>query len=132
MTFKRVEYFTGCLPQRFIDKNVPNCPICKSSNPHWMLNEKVIDVPRYLFKCQNCACTISSPIADVYNFSRAILTSIGCSKEYAEKIRGTIKLKIESVGYTQTSSININIDTEIKLADLEKFIEQMEKSCNAS
>jgi hypothetical protein len=121
MTFKRVEYFTGCLPQRFIDKNVPNCPTCESSNPHWTLSEKVIDVPRYLFKCQNCACIISSPISDVNNFSRAILTSIGCSKEYVEKIRGTIKLKIESVGDTQTACVNSN--TEIKLTDLESFIE---------
>ena len=116
MTFKRVEYFTGCLPQRFIDKNVPNCPICKSSNPHWTLNEKVIDVPRYLFKCQNCACIISSPISEVDSFSRAILTSIGCSKEYVEKIQGTIKLKIEYVGYEQKTSMNV--DTEITLADL--------------
>lgn len=53
MGFKRMEGFTGSVPQKFIDNNVLICPMCGTKNPHWGIDMKMqmkLEGNLYLFK----------------------------------------------------------------------------------
>jgi hypothetical protein len=116
MTFKRVDGFVGCMSQRFIDRNVPTCPICGSCAPCWTIDEVVTGVAKYLFKCEVCNCILSSSISDVSSYSRAALAAAGSSKFYLRKIRRAVKMRIEHAGNLKPT--NISDDLEITLEEL--------------
>ena len=84
MAFKRFEGFTGSVPQRFIDNNVPICPFCGSRFPHWALDMKMqmkMEGNLYLFQCEQCKGILSSPVPDVTGYNNTMLTTTGLMKK---------------------------------------------------
>lgn len=101
MAFKRMEGFAGSVPQGFIDRNVPICPMCGTSNPHWAINQKMqmkLEGNLYLFQCEQCKGVLSSPVPDVTGFNNTILTTTGLLKKFSGKKNGVIYLKVYDAG----------------------------------
>lgn len=101
MSFKRMEGFTGSVPQGFIDRNVKICPLCGTDFPHWSLSQKMqmkLEGNLYLFKCEQCGCIISSPVADVTGYNNTVITTTGLLKRMSGKKNGVIYMKIQDAG----------------------------------
>ncbi len=122
MAYKRYEGFSGSIPQRFIDKRVPKCPMCGTDNPHWSLTQtfEFTKLNRYLFKCEKCGCILSASVADVSGIGRTPLSTIGLAKAFSGKKVGTIYMKIDDVGTMQTTKLHegkeISLEELIKMA----------------
>ena len=63
MSFKRMEVFSGSVPQKFADNRIPKCPMCGTDNPHWSIDmrrgkmmslDSEENATKYLFKCEKC------------------------------------------------------------------------------
>ena len=109
MGFKRMEGFSGSVPQKFIDNNVKKCPMCGTDMPHWAIDMKMqmkLEGNLYLFQCEKCHCVISSPVPDVTGFNNSVLTTTGLLKKLSGKKNGVIYLKIQDVGTAQTTKIH--------------------------
>lgn len=106
MAFKRMEGFSGSIPQRFIDNNVLKCPMCGTTNPHWTIDMKMqmkLEGNLYLFKCEQCDCIISATVPDVTGYNNTALTTTGLFKKMSGKKIGTIYMRIQDVGNAQTT-----------------------------
>ncbi|MCD7947549.1 MAG: hypothetical protein LUG13_04525 [Oscillospiraceae bacterium] len=94
MAFKRMEGFTGSIPQKFADERIPKCPVCKTDHPHWALDQEKgktfsfdpeQNAHKYLLKCEQCGCIIRTPVTDVVGVGRSSLLSW---QGVAKKMRG--------------------------------------------
>lgn len=66
MAFRRYKGFFGSMPQRFIDDNLPICPIC-GEEAKWTLEQKfIISGVRYRYKCTACNAIISLARKDIF------------------------------------------------------------------
>ncbi len=105
MSFKRMDGFMGSVPQGFIDRNVPRCPMCKSNNPHRAIDMKMqlkLEGNLYLFQCERCGCVLSAPVPDVTGDNNTILTTTGLLKKLGGKKNGVIYMKIQDSGTAQS------------------------------
>jgi hypothetical protein len=69
MAFKRQEEIPGEFAQRFIDKGLPVCPLCRTTNPCWTIDAKPGFLKtKYLFKCSECEAIISTSVEDAICF----------------------------------------------------------------
>lgn len=108
MAFKRMEGFAGSVPQRFIDNNVPKCPMCGSAKPHWAIDMKMqmkLEGNLYLFQCEECGCVITATVPDVTGFNNTMLTTTGLIKKLSGKKNGIIYMKIRDVGSAQATKM---------------------------
>ena len=123
MSFKRMEGFSGSIPQKFIDTRVPKCPMCGTTNPHWSLDQIFGMVNRYLFKCEQCECILSATMPDVTGVSRTPLSTFGLLKMASGKKVSTIYMKIDHVGKMQTT--NFHQGKEISLEEINDMANQI-------
>lgn len=115
MAFKRMEGFTGSVPQKFADQKIPKCPMCGTNNPHWSIDERMgkmfsfdpeENAHKYLFKCEQCGCILRVPVTDVVGVGRsALLSWQGVAKKMHGKETGAIYVTIEDVGNAQTTQL---------------------------
>ncbi|MBO5454486.1 MAG: hypothetical protein J6A69_11100 [Clostridia bacterium] len=111
--FRRCDGFTGSIPQKFIDSNLPKCPMCGSTDPYWMLKDKMtFTEKRMLFRCDKCGCILSASQADFTGFSKSkvgLLTTAGAMNAILKKSSGknvnTVYIKVEEVGSAQTTKL---------------------------
>lgn len=109
-----MEGFVGSIPQKFIDKNVPICPMCGTKEPHWSLNQKMgFTSNRYLFKCEKCNCILSATVGDVTGFDRTALSTTGLIKMLSGKKTSTIYMNIDDVGTMQVTQTHKNKEVEL-------------------
>lgn len=116
MSFKRMEGFSGSIPQKFIDNNVEKCPMCGTDNPHWAIDMKMqlkLEGNLYLFKCEQCGCILSATVPDVTGFGRSIVTSMGLIKKFSGKKVGTIYMKVVDVGSAQATNLYLGKEMEL-------------------
>ena len=125
MSFKRYDGFIGSIPQKFIDNNVPKCPMCGSENPHWTIDEQMglIQLTRYLYKCESCDCILSATVSDVTGIGRTALSSVGLMKALSGKKIGTIYMKIDNVGKFQATKLHEG--KEISLSELVQMAKEL-------
>ena len=122
MAFKRMEGFAGSVPQGFIDRNLKICPFCGSSNPHWALDQKMqmkLEGNLYLFKCEQCDCIISSPVADVTGFNKTALTTTGLLKKMSGKKNNEIYMRLYNPGSNE--GLDENVGREYTLSELNEM-----------
>lgn len=115
MAFKRMEGFSGSVPQKFADNRIPKCPMCGTDNPHWsidMRRGKMMSLDpkenanKYLFKCEKCNCILRVPVTDVVGVGRsALLSWQGVAKKAHGKDTKSIYVTVEDVGEAQTTEI---------------------------
>ena len=95
--FRRCDGFTGSIPQKFIDSNLPKCPMCGSTDPYWMLKDKMtFTEKRMLFRCDKCGCILSASQADFTGFSKSkvgLLTTAG-AMNFTEGIMTTLGINL--------------------------------------
>ena len=108
--FAHMDGFCGSVPQNFMDRTFPRCPICCSLDPYWNLSEHIQMTWKgnlFLFKCSHCQGIISMSKADVASLQNGALSmvaskSIGVTnmaiKAASGKQAGVIYAVIESVG----------------------------------
>ncbi len=105
--FKRYDGFTGSIPQKFADANIPNCPLCGSGDPHWTLKQKMeLTATRVMFKCSKCDGILSATQDDftgaTKSTARAFVSTAGLinalSKKHDGKDLKTVYVKIEDLG----------------------------------
>lgn len=109
MAFKRMEGFAGSVPQKFIDQNVPKCPMCGTTEPHWAIDMKMqmkLEGNLYLFQCEKCKCVLASPVPDVTGFNNTMLTTTGLIKKLSGKKNGVIYIRVRDVGTAQVTKIH--------------------------
>lgn len=123
MAFKRMEGFSGSIPQKFIDNKVPKCPMCGTTNPHWAIDQKMGWLNKYLFKCEQCNCILSATVADISGLGRSVITTIGLAKAIGGKKASTIYMKIDDVGNMQTTKLHEG--KEIELEKLNQMAEEL-------
>ena len=119
MAFKRMEGFAGSVPQGFIDRNIPKCPLCGSTNPHWAIDQKMqmkMEGNLYLFQCEQCKGVLSSPVPDVTGFNNTALTTTGLLKRLSGKKNGVVYLRIYNAG--NNSDLANSIGKEYTLQEL--------------
>ncbi len=124
MAFKRMEGFAGSVPQGFIDRNVPICPLCGSRYPHWALDQKMqmkLEGNLYLFQCEQCKGVLSSPVPDVTGYNNTMITTTGLLKKMSGKENGVIYMRVEDAG---TSGCNEFLGREFKLQELNAIASQ--------
>lgn len=110
--FHRADGFVGSVPQKFVDRTFPRCPICCSSEPHWTIaqhNQMSWKGNLYLFKCSHCDGIISMSMPDVTtlgNGAGGVVAnpSVGLvnlmAKSSSGKEAGAVYAVIESVGHS--------------------------------
>ena len=73
MKFERFTGLVGCMPQNFVDKSIPVCPMCKLSSP-WILHVaqkfvKLFPVQKqdhtYHVKCEHCGMVMHTVIHQI-------------------------------------------------------------------
>ena len=115
MAFKRMEGFAGSVPQKFADNRIPKCPMCGTTNPHWLIDERrgkmmsfdpEENANKYLFQCERCKCILRVPVTDVVGVGRsALLSWQGLAKKTRGKQTNAIYITIEDVGKMQTTEL---------------------------
>ena len=133
MGFKRHDGFSGSIPQKFIDSNLLNCPICGSTHPHWSLDMKMkldFEGNKYLFKCEDCGCILSARVPDVVGINKTALTTTGLIKKFKGKKNSVTYMTIEDIG-TQTNMMDY-IGVEMPLNDIVSlgFNQNQPSACN--
>jgi len=106
MAFKRMDGFMGSVPQRFIDNNMRICPMCGTSDPHWLIDQKLqlkLEGNLYLFQCEKCRCILTSPVPDVTGFNNTAITTTGLLKRLSGKKNGVIYIKVQDSGSAQNA-----------------------------
>lgn len=113
--FHRADGFAGSVPQKFVDRTFPKCPICCSKEPHWTIsqhNQMSWKGNLYLFKCSSCESIISMSMPDVTtlgNGASGIVSNpnVGLTnlmvKAKSGKEAGAVYAVIESVGNSGVS-----------------------------
>lgn len=108
--FHRAEGFVGSVPQTFVNRTFPKCPICCSADPQWTIaqhNQMSWKGNLYLFKCECCGGIISMSMPDVTtlgNGGSGIVSNptVGLTnlmvKSSSGKQVGAVYAVIESVG----------------------------------
>lgn len=112
MAFKRHDGFSGSVPQKFIDKSLPKCPMCGTDDPQWTLDMQMgfIKLNRYLFKCAKCDAILSSTVADATGIGRTALTTVGLAKAFGGKKISAVYMKVDSVGNQQVTKTHENVE----------------------
>ncbi len=116
--FKRCDGFTGNVPQRFYDANLPVCPLCGSKNPYWTLRNKMeMAATRVQCKCKDCGCVLSATIDDFSGRTKskaALLTTGGMINALVKKSQGkdkdTVYVRIDDLGNSNASKDLLNKD----------------------
>lgn len=129
MEFKRMDGFTGSVPQKFADTQIPKCPMCKTNNPHWALRQqrgKMMSLNpeenanKYLLKCEQCGCILKVPVTDVVGVGRsALLSWQGVAKKMHGKDTKTIYVTIEDIGDIEKDASHLG--KEMSLEDINKL-----------
>lgn len=101
--FKRYDGFIGSIPQKFIDRNFPKCPMCGAAEPNWTMKTQMGWVNRNLFKCDKCGCILSAEVAETAGMNKTVLTTTGLFKALSGKKNRTIYLRVEDVGSAQVT-----------------------------
>ena len=108
--FHRAEGFVGSLPQTFVNRTFPKCPICCHPDPFWTIgqhNQMSWKGNLYMFKCSRCEGIISMSMPDVTTLGNggggvALNPSVGLANLIAKgssgKEAGAVYAVIESVG----------------------------------
>ena len=113
--FHHADGFVGSVPQSFVDRTFPKCPICCSSTPYWNIaqhNQMSWKGNLYLFRCSSCGAVISMSMPDVTTLGNGgsgivFNPSVGLTnlivKSHAGKDTGAVYAVIESVGNSGVS-----------------------------
>lgn len=108
--FHRAEGFAGSVPQTFVNRTFPKCPLCCTKDPHWTIsqhNQMSWKGNLYLFKCSECDGIISMSMPDVTTLGNggsgiAFNPGVGLTniiaKSSSGKEAGAVYAVIESVG----------------------------------
>lgn len=133
MSFKRMEGFSGSVPQKFADNQIPKCPMCGTDNPHWSIDERMgkmfsldpeENAHKYLFKCEQCNCILRVPVTDVVGVGRsALLSWQGVAKKMHGKQTNAIYVTVEDVGTAQTTQLYK--EKEMTLEEINKLAKQL-------
>ena len=127
--FHRADGFVGSMPQKFVDRTFPKCPICCSNEPYWTIsqhNQMSWKGNLYLFKCSCCESIISMSMPDVTTLGNgyggvAANPNVGLTnlmvKASSGKEAGAVYAVIETVGI---SGVDRNCEgKEFKLEHLQ-------------
>lgn len=101
--FKRYDGFIGSIPQKFIDRNFPKCPMCGTTEPYWTIRTQMGWLNRNLFKCDKCGCILSAEVAETAGMNKTVLTTTGLFKALSGKKNRTTYLRVEEVGTAQVT-----------------------------
>lgn len=105
----------GSVPQNFINRTFPKCPVCCSATPYWTIsqhNQMSMKGKLYLFKCSQCGGIISMSMPDVTtlgNGGSGVISNptVGLTnllvKSRGGKEVGAVYAVIESVGTSGAS-----------------------------
>ena len=122
MSFKRMEGFSGSIPQGFIDRSVQKCPLCGTTNPHWAIDQKKqmkLEGNLYLFQCEQCKGVLSATVPDVTGFNKSALTTMGLIKKMSGKKNGTIYMRIYDKG--NSNGVEDLVGKEFTLEEINKM-----------
>lgn len=110
--FKRYDGYTGNVPQRFYDANLPTCPLCGTRDPYWTLRNKTeLTATRVQCKCKNCGGVLSATTADFTGLSKSkvasVMTTGGLINALSKKNKGqeveTTYIRIDDLGQSEVS-----------------------------
>ena len=108
--FHRAEGFVGSVPQTFVNRTFPKCPLCCTSNPYWTIaqhNQMSWKGNLYLFKCSHCEGIISRSmpyVTTLANGTSGIISNptVGLTNLMVQsssgKESGAVYAVVESVG----------------------------------
>ena len=114
--FHRAEGFAGSVPQTFVNRTFPRCPLCCHTDPYWTIaqhNQMSGKGNLYLFKCSRCEGIISMSMPDVTTLANggsgvAANPTVGLTnlmaKASSDKKADAIYAVIESVGHSGVTS----------------------------
>lgn len=127
--FHSADGFMGSVPQKFVNRTFPKCPLCCSKNPMWTIsqhNQMSWKGNLYLFKCSQCESIISMSMPDVTTLANGPSGVVSnpnvglanlVAKKSSGKEAGAIYAVIESVGSSGVS--NDCEGKEFKLEDMQ-------------
>ena len=108
--FHRADGFVGSVPQKFVDRTFPRCPICCTNEPGWTIgqhNQMSWKGNLYLFKCSCCGGIISMSMPDVTTLGNGAsgivanptvgLTNLMVKSSSGKEV-GAVYAVVESVG----------------------------------
>lgn len=124
--FRRADGLMGSMPQAFINKNMPKCPLCCDPVPQWTMHQVNLKTWRgniILFKCAQCGGVISISIPDIMTAtnqfagasSNVTLTNMMAKKKKGKEAK-TAYVTFESVGNSGVSPSILG--KELRLPDV--------------
>lgn len=124
--FRRVDGLMGSMPQAFINKNMPKCPLCCDPVPQWTMHQVNLKTWRgnlILFKCAQCGGVISISIPDIMTATNQFagasanvtLTNMMAKKKKGKEAK-TAYVTFESVGNSGVSPSILG--KELRLPDV--------------
>ncbi|MBQ7355318.1 MAG: hypothetical protein IJW62_07360 [Clostridia bacterium] len=133
--FHRAEGFVGSVPQTFVNRTFPKCPLCCTSNPYWTIaqhNQMSWKGNLYLFKCSHCEGIISMSMPDVTtlaNGTSGIISNptVGLTNLMVQsssgKESGAVYAVVESVGRSGVTPACTG--KEFKLEQMQEMFSRM-------
>lgn len=133
--FHRAEGFVGSVPQTFVNRTFPKCPLCCTSTPYWTIaqhNQMSWKGNLYLFKCSHCQGIISMSMPDVTtlgNGKSGVVSNptVGLTnlmvKSSSGKESGAVYAVVESVGRSGVTPACTG--KEFKLEQMQEMFSRM-------
>lgn len=123
MAFKRYKGFIGALPQKFIDSQLPICPLC-GHKVTWTLEQKFsMEGIRFRYLCKHCRGILSVKRKDVVKFNDNEVLILKPKKDREEFIP---YIGIESKG--KSNSDKLNEGYQYSLKDIKDLVDDIKKS----
>ena len=130
--FHRADGLMGAIPQAFINKNMPKCPLCCGPVPYWSISQANLKSWRgnlALFKCSQCEGVISISIPDIMTATNQFtpgaanvtLTNMAAKKKAGKEAK-TAYVTFEHVGNSGVSPDILG--KELRLPDVQAIAER--------
>ena len=132
LSFSRSTGLVGAIPQAFINKNMPICPLCRSGAPDWSMHQKNLMSWRGnidFFKCTSCGGVITISVPDIMTATNQFAGGAGnvvlanmAAKKKAGKESKTAYVTVEYVG---ASGVDPAIQgMEFRLGDIQRMAQR--------
>lgn len=115
MAFQRMDGFAGSIPQKFADNQIPVCPCCGSSNPHWAIDKESgkfmslnpdENAHKFLYRCEQCGGILKIPATDIAGTGRSSLLSWqGLAKKMDGRTVSAIYVTVVTTGNRLKSAL---------------------------
>lgn len=111
MAFGKKRLFIGALPEKFINSNLPICPMCLNKT-EWLHEQQfTFQGVRFRYKCLKCNCIISISRKEVlkYNDNEILILKTKKTRKEFQPLMG-----VEDMGKSKSDNLKVGYQYSLK------------------